>query len=87
MNAAEQRTEGRILVRQVTHIQASWVERQRGEDGDFTVQLILDQGADEYILQPSADDLNVLMQLFKASDSVSFDMDRKVVMFSNLSVK
>ncbi|MGD9890717.1 MAG: hypothetical protein AB7R89_09075 [Dehalococcoidia bacterium] len=44
MTTAEKRTEERIVVRQVTHVQASWTERERGDEGDFTLQLILDQG-------------------------------------------
>jgi len=79
--------ERRIVVRQVTHVQASWTERERGEEGAFTLQLILDQGADEYVLRPDADDLDIILQLLKMSDSASFDVERKVLMFSNLAVK
>ncbi len=82
----EQRTEQQIQVRQVTQVQASWTEAERGAPGAFTVQLILDNGADEYVLRPTADDTDVLLQLLKASDSAFFDMDRKVLMFGNLSV-
>ena len=81
---AQARTERLVTVRQVTHIQASWTERERGEDGDFTLQLILDNGVEEYILRPSEDDLDVLLKLFKTSDHTTFDLERKVLMFSNL---
>jgi hypothetical protein len=37
--------EEQIVVREVTHLQASWAERERGASGVFTFQLILDQGA------------------------------------------
>ena len=87
MTTEERRTEEQILVRQVTHVQASWTERERGEEGAFTLQLILDQGADEYILQPDADDLEILLRLFRMSDRVSFDLSRKVLMFGTLAVK
>ena len=80
-------TERRIKVRQVTDIQASWTERDRGEEGLFTVQLILDNGVEEYILEPDADDLDVLVKLFARSDHTTFDLERKVLMFSNLSVE
>jgi len=83
----ERRTGEQIVVRQVTHVQASWTERERGEEGDFTLQLILDQGADEYVLRPDPDDLDVLLRLFQMSDSASFDLNRKVLMFSNLAMK
>ncbi len=82
----EQNTERRIIIRQVTHVQASWTERERGEEGDFTLQLILDQGADEYILRPDADDLDIILRLLQMSDSASFDMERKVLMFSSLTL-
>ena len=82
--SSEERTERLVTVRQVTHIQASWTERERGEDGDFTLQLILDNGVEEYVLRPTEDDLDVLLKLFKTSDHTTFDLERKVLMFSNL---
>ena len=85
-NDLEKRTEEQILVREVTHLQASWVERDRGAPGTFTFQLILDQGADEYVLLPSADDADVLLQLFKSSAGAMFDRGRKVLMFRDISL-
>ena len=82
----EDRTERQIQVRQVTHLQASWTEQQRGAPGAFTFQLILDQGADEYVLRPEADDGQLLLDLFKRSDSASFDLGRKVLIFNNLAI-
>ena len=41
-------------VRQVTNMQASWQEQERGKAGLFTLQLILDNGVEEYILEPEA---------------------------------
>ena len=83
---AERRTEQQIQVRQVTHIQASWTEEQRGAPGAFTVQLILDNGVDEYVLRPTAEDMEVLLRLFERSGNAMFDMARKVLMFNNLSI-
>jgi hypothetical protein len=82
----ERRTEEQILVRQVTHLQASWAEQERGAPGVFTLQLILDQGADEYVLRPSAEDAEVLLRLFQSSAGATFDRSRKVLMFSDLSI-
>jgi hypothetical protein len=84
---AEQQLQRRYAVRQVTDIQASWVEQERGRRGVFTLQLILDNGVEEYILEPDADDLDVLVKLFARSDHTTFDLERKVLMFSNLSVE
>jgi hypothetical protein len=82
----EQRTEERIQVRQVTHVQASWTEQERGADGAFTFQLILDNGADEYVLRPTAEDAQVLLKLFKRADTAMFDLERKVLIFNNLTI-
>lgn len=76
---AEQHTEETIRVRQVTDVQVSWTEHERGEHGSFTVQLILDNGAEEYVLQPTAEDAKVQVELFKRSRVVYFDLDRKVL--------
>jgi len=78
--------ERQIKVRQVTHIQASWTEQERGANGALSLQLILDHGADEYVLRPSADDAQVLLRLVERSKQVMFDMDRKVLMFGNISI-
>ena len=82
----EQQTERRYKVRQVTDYQASWTERERGAPGRFTLQLILDKGVEEYILDVDADDLDVLLSLLKRADHAMFDLERKVLMFENLDV-
>jgi hypothetical protein len=76
-----------IQVRQVTHVQASWTEQDRGEAGAFTLQLILDHGADEYVLRPTAEDTDVLVKLLARSSNATFDVDRKVLMFGNLAIQ
>lgn len=82
----EQQTEQQILIREVTQVQASWTEQERGAPGAFTLQLILDNGADEYVLRPSAEDADVLLKLLKRSDKAVFDTDRKVLIFGNIAV-
>ncbi len=81
-----QQLERRYKVRQVTDYQASWVERERGQNGTFTLQLILDKGVEEYILDVTGDDIDVLLKLLKISDHATFDLERKVLMFENLNV-
>jgi hypothetical protein len=83
----ERRTEQQIVVRQVTHIQASWTEQERGAPGAFTLQLILDNGVAEYVLRPTAADTQVLLQLFQQSGTAMFDLSRKVLMFSDLALR
>jgi len=82
----EQRTEHEIQIREVTDYQATWVERERGAPGAFTIQLILDHGVEEYVIVPTAEDAEVLMALFKGAERVTFDLERKVLMFGNQSV-
>ena len=83
---AEQNVEQHIRVRQVTDVQASWTETERGEHGLFTIQLILDDGAEEYVLRPTAEDAKVMLKLFQRSGAVYFDLDRKVLIPSDISL-
>ncbi len=80
----QQRKQG-YKVRQVTHFQPSWRETQPGQSGNFYIQLILDHGVDEYILEPDAEDAEVLLKLLGKGGYIGFDMERKVLMFPNLS--
>ncbi len=83
-DAQSDRLQSRYLVRQVTQYQASWTEGERGQPGRFTVQLILDNGVEEYILALHADDVHGLLKLLQRSDNTTFDLERKVLMFANL---
>ena len=83
---AERNTESAIKVRQVTDIHANWNEQGRGEPGKFSFQLILDNGAEEYAIRPPAEDADVLMELFSRTGVLYFDLERKVLIFSNLSL-
>jgi hypothetical protein len=87
MAEAEQRTEQAIKIRQVTQLHANWSEEERGAPGKFSFQLILDNGADEYVLRPTAEDADVLIDLFARTETMYFDLERGVLIFGNLSVK
>jgi hypothetical protein len=84
--APERNVEQQITVRQVTNVHANWSEQDRGEPGKFSFQLILDNGAEEYAIRPPAEDSDVLMDLFRRSDNVYFDMGRQVLIFGNISL-
>ena len=84
--APERSVEQQITVRQVTNVHANWSEQERGEPGKFSFQLILDNGAEEYAIRPPAEDSDVLIDLFKKSDAIYFDMDRQVLIFGNISL-
>jgi hypothetical protein len=83
-DAREERTEQRMQVRQVSHLQAAWTEGERGTPGAFTLQLILDHGADEYVLRPTADDLQTLLALWARSGRATCDLERKVLIFGTI---
>ena len=85
-NQQEKALEESYVVRQITHIQASWAELKRGAPGLFAVQLILDNGAEEYIIQPHAEDMEPLLRLFKQAPHPMFDTKRKLVIFGDVNV-
>ena len=84
-NRQEQQTEQAIKVRQVTDIHGNWSAQERGESGKFSYQLILDEGAAEYVLRVTADDAKVLRDWFHDADTVYFDMEREVLIFGEIS--
>ena len=84
--APERNVEQQITVRQVTDVHANWSEQERGEPGKFSFQLILDNGAEEYAIRPPAEDSDVLMDLFEKSETVYFDLDRQVLIPSDISL-
>jgi hypothetical protein len=84
--AAERNVEEQITVRQVTDVHANWSEQERGAPGKFSFQLILDNGAEEYAIRPPAEDSDVLMDLFKKSKTIYFDVGRQVLIFGNISL-
>ncbi len=86
MAEAERQTRQAIKVRQVTDYQASWTEEERGGSGSFTIQLILDDGAEEYVLQPTVKDTKLIRELLDNSGPVFFDLERKVLIPNDLPV-
>ena len=80
----EQHTEQAIKVRQVTDVHANWSAQERGESGKFSYQLILDDGAEEYVLRVTVDDAKVLRDFFHDAETVYFDMEREVLIFGEI---
>jgi hypothetical protein len=83
----EERTEQAIQVRQVTEVHSNWNEEKRGEPGKFSFQLILDEGAEEYVIRPTNEDADVLMDLFEQIGTIYFDLERKVLIFGDVSLE
>ncbi len=69
-------TDDTIQVRQLSHYQFSWVAGDPGEEGTFTLQLVLDQGAWEEVVTVDAEDAEVLQGLLKRSQNVVYDVAR-----------
>ena len=84
MAEVEERTEQAIQVRQVTDVHSNWNEEERGEPGKFSVQLILDDGAEEYVLRPTAQDTKVIVKLLESSKSQYFDLERRALIANDI---
>ena len=85
MAESQEQTRQAIKVRQVTQVHSNWNEEQRGAEGKFSFQLILDNGAEEYVLRPTSEDADVLVDLFEQTDTIYFDMERGVLIFGDVS--
>lgn len=75
-------TEQVIKVRKVTGWQPNWTENGDGEPGNYVFQLILDQGAEEYVLRPTEADADNLFDWLSASSEVYYDTERQVLIFA-----
>jgi hypothetical protein len=80
-NVTQPLTDDSIQVRQVSHYQFSWVPGEPGQNGTYTLQLVLDQGAWEEVLTLTADDADALQDLFVAQGTVHYDIRRRVLLF------
>ena len=85
-NVQQPVTDDSIRVRHLSHYQFSWVAQEPGEEGVWTLQLVLDQGAWEEVLTLDADDADVLQELLRTSHDVAFDIGRRVLMFGTSPV-
>ncbi len=79
-------TDDSIRVRQVSHYQFSWVAGEAGQNGTWTLQLVLDQGAWEEVLTVSGEDADNLQDLLTTAGTVHFDVGRRVLMFGTAAV-
>jgi hypothetical protein len=84
MAEPEERTEEAIKVRQVTEVHGNYNEFERGQPGEFSLQLILDDGADEYVLRPPADDVRTLMMMLEDAESLYFNTEEGVLILRDL---
>ena len=80
----EQQTESAIKVRQVTDVHADFDAGGPAEPGQFYFQFILDDGAEEYVMQLTADDGRLVMQMISEAESLFLDTERGRLKFSDL---
>ena len=59
---------------------------EAGEDGTWTLQLVLDQGAWEEVLTISGEDADNLQDLLSTAKVVHFDVSRRVLLFGTTAV-
>ena len=81
---AEQNTEQQIQVQQVTDVHANWSKQGDNEDGKFSYQLILDDGAEEAIIMPSAEAAEALRDLIKDAETIYWDKQNEVLIFGKI---
>ena len=82
---SEQNTEGTIKVRQVTDVHSHWSSQGPLENGKFSYQLILDNGAEEALIMPTADDAKVLRDLIHDSEALYWDTEKEVLIFGKIA--
>jgi hypothetical protein len=81
---SEQTTEQSIRVRQITDVHANWSNQGSLEQGKFSYQLILDNGVEEALIMPTADDAKVLRDLIHDADTLYWDLDKEVIIFGKI---
>ena len=84
MAEAEERTRQAIKVRQVTDVHADFDYGAPGEPGQFYFQFILDNGAEEYVMQLTADDGRLVMDMIDEAESLALDTERGRLKFNDL---
>jgi hypothetical protein len=78
-------TDDAIQVRQLSHYQFTFIAG-KPEEGTFTLQLVLDEGAWEEVLTVSAEDAEVLQNLLAGAKTVYYDISRRTLMFGTTPV-
>ena len=81
---SEQNTEQSIRVRQITDVHANWSHQGELEHGKFSYQLILDNGVEEALIMPTADDAKVLRDLIHDADALYWDQDKQLIIFGKI---
>jgi hypothetical protein len=81
---SEQSTEATIKVRQVTDIHSNWSNQGDFQSGKFSYQFILDNGAEEALVMPTAEDGKLLRDLIHDADTIYYDTEKGVLIFGKI---
>ena len=84
MSESEERTREAIKVRQVTDVHGNFSSQGQGETGKFSLQLVLDDGAEEYVLRLTSEDTRTLLMMMDEAESMYFDTERGVLILRDL---
>lgn len=80
-----QRSEQAIKVRRVTDVHADFDAGDGpGEDGRFFFQFILDDGAEEFVLEPSVSAGRLLLSMIEDAETLFLDTERGRLMLRKL---
>ena len=82
---SEQNTEQIIRVRQVTDVHSNWSYQGDLQNGKFSYQLILDNGAEEALIMPTADDAKVVRDLIHDAEALYWDLEKEVLIFGKIA--
>ena len=80
-----QNIEQAIKIRQVTDVHSNWSSQGPLENGKFSYQLILDNGAQEVLIMPTVDDAKVLRDLIHDADTLYWDIEKEVIIFGKIN--
>jgi hypothetical protein len=81
---SEQNTEATIKVRQVTDVHSNWSNQGDLQQGKFSYQFILDNGAEEVMIMPTAEDGKLLRDLIHDADTLYYDTEKGVLIFGKI---
>jgi hypothetical protein len=77
-------TEGAIKLRRVTDVHADFDAGGPGEDGRFFFLFVLDNGAEEFVLEPSVSAGRLLLSMIEDADTLFVDTERERVVLRGL---
>jgi hypothetical protein len=81
----QQNTEGAIKVRRVTDVHADFDAGDGpGEDGRFFFLFVLDDGAEEFVLEPSVSAGRLLLSMIEDAETLFFDTERRRLVLRKL---